>query len=269
MLSSQALDGSMLRSLISIEAFKAVGLMTIKAEPVFLYINSEAQGLYLLIEVITEEFFSSRNFPVKELFEAVNTSAKFTFKDGLNILDGFEKVIPDDENYNSLESLILLLDTEPIQSLPGRLEKKLNVESYLKYSAVTELIGNWDGIVHNFHLASSTNEEVFNFVPWDFDGTFWSYKSQKFNQDLNKLFNKVISVPKYDSLYASILHELINNQFTLDDALKSIDKHKTKIREAYNKDPLFAGKNSNLEIEVNRLKNFLKNHPLHENRKDL
>lgn len=262
-LSAQARDASMLRTLISVDAFNAAGLMTIKAEPAFLYINNEPQGLYIITEVITDEFFAARSFELNELFKAINTEAKFTFKEGFNVRIGFEKRIPGDGNYNSLESLIYLLDTEPLKTLPGKLEKKLDVENYLKYCAVTELIGNWDGIVHNFYLCSEENDRRLKFVPWDFDLTLSIYKSTEANNNLNKLFNKIISVGKYNSFYNSFLHELVTDKFTIDFASGKVEEYKNKINEAYYNDPLFGALKLDLNYEAEVIKNYFRNHPLY------
>lgn len=254
-LSSQASDPGMLRTLLASDAFVMTGLKTFQVMPVFVYINDQPHGLYLLTEPINEEFFTARNFYPGELYKAVNTKAQFTMLDGFYPADGFEKRIPDDDNYSSLEEVIKLLDTEPSSSLPEKLERIFNVDSYLKYSAANSLTGNWDGIIHNFYLFKDRDTKQFEFIPWDFDFTFYSYHSGVINHNSNKLFEKIISVPEYENRYNEILSEL-NDNYSVSYCLSKIDEFKNLINTAYNFDRWFSVNGFNLEHEAENLRRF-------------
>ncbi|MGD8782555.1 MAG: CotH kinase family protein [Ignavibacteria bacterium] len=253
-LSSQVIDPSMLRTLLACEGFNAAGLITYKAQPVVVYINDLLEGLYLLVEPINEEFFTARGLQVDQLYEAINTKAQFTVKDGFYVRDGFRKRIPDDENFYTLKELIYLLDTEPLSTLPEKLEAKLDVDSYLRYCAITYLTGNWDGIIHNFHLFRDKATGIFEFVPWDLDRTFYTYNG---DMNLNKLFDKVVSIDKYKTMYEKHLKNLSGEEFSIQFCESKINQFKDVIKQAYNADRWFEANGYELETEAGKITAFI------------
>ena len=256
-LSSQVIDPSMIKSLLAHDAFEKAGFSSYKTTPVYLYINNEGKGLYLLTEPINEEYFAARNREIGELYKAINTQAQFSMIDGFSPSEGFQKRIPDDENYHSLKSLITLLDTEHSSTLPVKLEKVFNVDKYLRYCAVTKLIGNWDGIVHNFYLLKDKTTNIIEFVPWDLDRTFSTYNGGAINLNSNLLFDKILAVPEYNTMYSAILKEISENNYTIDFCLEKIDEYKNLISEAYNSDRWLKANGYNLETEVEKIRSFI------------
>ena len=256
-LSSQATDPSMLRTLIAGEAFRAVGLKTYKTTPVFLYMNNEPQGLYLLTEPINEEFFADRDYPLGELYKAINTKAQFSMKNGFSLSEGFQKRIPDDDNFYSLENLIYVLDTEPVSRLPQKLNDIFDIDNYLKYCAVTSLIGNWDGIVHNFYLSKNKVTNIFEFVPWDFDLTFYSYQGGVISLNSNLLFDKIMSVYEYSEKYTELIHLFSENNLSKEFFLAKIEEYKILIETAYNSDRLIHTMGYNLDTEADNIRSFI------------
>jgi len=216
-------DPSMIRAWLCWNAIRRAGLSGARASFVRLYINDEYRGLYSNIEHIDEEF-TDRYFPGSQynsLFKCLYP-APLTFisndPDAYNFIQ-FDRRPYDQktndytQDYRELAEFIKLLNQTSIANLPCVIERKFNVDSYLKYAAIDVLTGNWDGYAYNqnnYYLAIDHWTGQFQFLPYDLDNTLgidwlnqpWENRNVMTWSNSNRpLFQRLLQVPEYASRY--------------------------------------------------------------------
>lgn len=257
-LSSQQSDPSMLRSRLSNYLFKEAGIKTFNMEPVTLNINGTAYGLYYIYEVVDEDFFLRRGVNTAEQYKAVWSLGDLSFKSNKEIKDGFKKCIPDDENYYTLEQLILLVDNPSDSTFLKEIETRFDVDKYLRYMAVSVLISNYDGIIHNFYLNRGNGSLKYEIVPWDLNITFDHEGARCAIPGTAGMINRLVLFPKYKELYRKYIVEFMNGSFAESNMNTKIDEMKEKIRDAYNNDRYLTAHSYNLDKETDILRTYIK-----------
>jgi spore coat protein H len=245
----------MLRTKLASYVYKEMGFEVFNSDFAFLKINSQNKGLYYIIERVEQNFFTRRNIPV---YEVINTlfGARFTFKDGNNIYEFFEKEINDDENLYNFENFIHALDTVKQENIFNELRKLLDIDSYLKYHAASTIIAAKDGFRNNIIFYKRTPENPYETLPWDFDGSFNSTFTGIFYGD-NELINKLLLNDSCQTLYRQYYAFCLENIFTESNLFPIIDETVKIIGSGYELDPYLGEAGYNLDIEVNKLKDFI------------
>jgi len=256
-LSGQATDPSYIRSYLASKMFLDAGIPTFKILPVAFYINNIYQGLYYIIEAINASFFYSRNIELSELYKAINGLAFFDDANFSDLRIGFEKKIPKDDNYTSLENLILKFNSLPDEIFVAEMEKIFDSDRYLKYMAISVLICNWDGVQHNFYLYTNTGTNKFNFLPWDLDYTFRNETSRTEFPGTNDLLNRLLEFPKYRTVYKNLFKEYLNSFFSQEYVSQIANELKVKLGNSYTEDPLVKANNFNYDSEIELIKSFV------------
>jgi spore coat protein H len=254
-LSAQVNDPTMLFSTIATNLYKKLGFPLFKSKHVFIKINNQDQGLYLLIEIIDDDFFLRRDIPIFELYKA-GFESLFTFSENIQPQFHFSKEIPENEDYYSLFELIYAIDTVNVKNLHLKLAKFLNIENYLRYHAMTSLINNPDAFQNNFYLIREAIDSPFKFIPWDFDRSF----EQTSNIGLygkNALIEKLLQNEYVLNRYISELEYQLDHIFTEENIFPIIDSTASFIEEAYNLDPYLGAGRFNFQEEIGGLKDYI------------
>jgi len=257
-MSGQAADPSFLRSYLAFEIFKNAGLKTPNIRPVVLIINGASQGLFYLIEPIDDEFFIKRGTKAGELYKAINSDAEFSFEHNKDVRNGFEKKIPEDENYYMLERLITTIDSEPNKTFSEKVEPLFTVDKFLQYMAVSVLICNWDGMVHNFYVYKDQTTERYEILPWDLDFSFIPEFSKINFPGSNDLIKKLLEIPKYRDQYKNYFRMYLDGCFSVMTVASKIDEMKNVISKAYSSDRWIQANGCDLNNEAELIKTFVK-----------
>jgi spore coat protein H len=257
-MSGQSTDPSLLRLYLATDVFKEAGLKVSLTQPVVFYINDVSQGLYYLIEPIDEEFFIKRGIKVGELYKAINGNAKFSFRENKELRNGFEKRIPEDDSYYTLEQLITTIDNEPDETFPQKIEQLFEVDKYLRYMAVSVLMCNWDGIVHNYHLYKDQTTGKYEIIPYDLDFTFNIETNQTAFPGSSSLLKKLLGFQKYRDMYKQYFYEYMNGCFSISHLSEKIDEMKQVISKAYLDDRWLQANGYDLNVESEKIKEYLK-----------
>ena len=99
------------------------------------------------------------------------------------------------------------------------IEQALDVEEFLRYSAVTLYLANLDSpfmLAHNFYMAVPAKENRVVWIPWDLNLSLGGFSMAGGNQtELSvfrrsslPLFDKVLAIPRYKTLYTKLLRQL-------------------------------------------------------------
>jgi spore coat protein H len=254
-LSAQVGDQSMLRTTLASFIYKEMGFDVFDSDYAFLKINGENKGLYNIIERVEENFFHRRNIPV---YEVINTlfGARFTFSNQTNLYEFFEKEINNNDNLYNFENFINALDTVEVENIFSGLSEFLDINSYLKYHAVSTVIAAKDGFRNNIIFYKKTAQSPYEIIPWDFDATFNPTFSPILYGD-NEIIQKLITNDSCAAIYNSYFNFCLENVFTESNLIPLIDETVKKVRKGYELDPYLGEAGYNIDREAEELKQFI------------
>lgn len=255
-LSAQTGDPTALNPTTGFWAFAQAGLLTPEVQPVAAYLNREFLGLYFLIEPIDEDFFRVRGRSLGSLYEATNANAQFSFAEGYNVRLGFESRGEREEFFGDLERLLLILDENPAEAVPEKVERLLDVENYLRYLAVSVLIHNWDGYFNNFRLHLDPGLAKFQFVPWDMDHILTLHPTRSNIRGANKLSERLLANAEYRARYRAILLELLDERLPVEDLNAQIAATAQQLAPAYAADRFLSAEKVTIFAHAERVAEF-------------
>lgn len=256
-LSSQSLDPTMIRTTIVSRLYKMRGVPVFRNKHIFLKINNQDKGLYLIIERIDEQFFLSRNIPIYEIFKA-GLDSDFSFDSPQHPRFTYEKKLPEDNNYAHLFDFINAIDTCRVSTIEQSLADYLDVDNYITYHAISSITNNNDSFKNNYYLQRETAAAPYRFIPWDFDRAFDPFYDLGLAGH-NTLFDKLRENQNIRDKYVAEIHLLLDNYFREDILFPIIDSTAAQIETAYNLDPFLGSGGYNLDFQVNQLKEVIRN----------
>jgi spore coat protein CotH len=251
-LSSQSLDPTMIHTTIVSRVYALYGTPIFYNKHVFLKINDQDKGLYLIAERIDQEFFEMRSMPTFEIYKA-GFDADFRFDGPEHPQFGFEKELPEDHNYQNLYDCIYAVDTSTVSQIEFSLGAYIDLDSYLQYHAISSLTNNTDAFLNNYYMHRTSASAPYTFIPWDFDRAFDPDKNVGLAGD-NSLFNKIIQNTDIQQKYNDELIFILDNYYREDIIFPIIDSTAVHIAYAYEIDPFLGGAGRKLDDEVAKLK---------------
>jgi spore coat protein CotH len=254
-ISCQVYDKTMIKTALASYLYEMTGFPGFFSEPVFVTINDENKGLYVLTERIDEIWFQKKQMQVYELYQ-VQFDAKFTFTRRNNVKENFEKEIPEDDNFENLETMINAIDDVAPEYVFTELNKYIDVKEYLRYHAITSVRHDPDAFTNNFFLYKETPGAPFRIIPWDFDKTFDVIGSVGLYGD-NDIIKKLFQNDSCRVLYKQYMKDILENVFTEEKLYPLIDQYAQKIKPFYQYDPYLG--EFVYEDEVQFLKTFITN----------
>ncbi|MBC8230563.1 CotH kinase family protein [bacterium] len=239
-LQADCFDPSLLRSKLAYDLFSRTKVLTPAASFVHLQLNGEFMGVYKELEQIDQRFLSiNGRDPTGNLYK----------------VDGFMKILPSEGAYRTryeketnkggsyfdLIEFIELINLTPNNLILETLSAVLDVEEYLDWYCVNQLVGNFDFASHNYYLYHDLKENKWEIIPWDMDGAFGSFTDYTMPIDVctrnspmwgvpawwDRFHDRILSVPQFRRMYCVRLLELMGKEFT-DELMFA------RIKEAYN-----------------------------------
>jgi len=221
-------DKSQLREKVAADVFKKAGVPVSHTAFYTLYVDHgdgpEYFGLYTLVEevdntVIQTQFSSDSG----NLYKPEDSD----FVDGSFDPAEFEKKTNEDAaDWSDIIALFAALHDGTATDATWRqnLEALFDVDEYLKYLAVNEIIQNWDtyGVMpHNYYLYNSPDTGKLTWIPWDNNEALDAGKQGgALNLDFSNLNSakwpliaKIYADDVYRALYATYLQEVITGAF--------------------------------------------------------
>jgi len=253
-LSAQIYDPTFLATDVASYYYNQAGFPSFEHSHIFLRINGNDDGLKKMIEKVNVDFFEKRQLEVSELYKS-GSNISFSFQTGdLNNLpqSSFDKKIPNDDNYQSLDQLYYALDSGKIRNETSSIDQHLDIEQYLRYHAVTTFINNLDAFENNFFLWKTTAVAPIKIIPWDFD---WAFKRTGHAglYGENAIIEIMLKDQQMFEYYKLELENLINNIDLEMDVFTIIDSKAKEIQAAYELDP-FLSEIYDFEEEKEKLK---------------
>ena len=252
-LSAQYNDTSFCRYRLAQSLFKKAGLHCPDVRPVHLFFDNCYHGIYLAIEIVDELFLQRRDLPISSLYKAKSNSW-FTSKNGIVPQAQFDKKLPEDDmTFSDLERLFLILDKGLTVNDTASLGAVLDIENVLDYYAVSMMIRHYDGIVKNFYLYLNPSINKFQFIPWDFDLTFYGSPRLKYPTWENNLYEQLMAIEAYNSYVKNRMKEL----FDYTETAGKLDSLQIEVESAVAYDPWLKVEQRNFSGEVAELQWYL------------
>ena len=172
-------DASLLRSYIAADVFRSFGVPAPEVAFYQLYIDagdgSTFFGLYSVVETpddpLLQTFFGNSD---GNLYKPQGSGATW------NTLDtrSFEKKSNRDEaDWSDIEAAFEALNADRDDASRWRsgLEDVFDVDGFLRWLSINQLIGNWDAygqMAHNYYLYASSADDLIHWIAWDLNESF-------------------------------------------------------------------------------------------------
>lgn len=228
-LNAETNDVSLMRSKLSWELFRYLGVPGSRCNHVLLYINNAFYGVYVNTEHIDETFVKSRFgnndgnlykclWPADLVYLGEDPEAYKFDHDDRRAYD--LRINEEWDDYADLAGLIGVINQAEEGRFPEELEDVFNVQQYLKVMAVDVMTGNWDGYIgnrNNYYLYRDQSTGRFEYIPYDLDNTFgidwlgedWSSRSiYSWNIPDVPLYERVLEVESYRQQYTAYIRQL-------------------------------------------------------------
>ncbi|MCP5092629.1 MAG: spore coat protein [Gammaproteobacteria bacterium] len=171
-------DQSFLREKVAADVFAKAGLAVSHTAFYTLYVDHgngpEYFGLYTLVEEVDGEVLDTQfSSDDGNLYKPEDFGASFV--DGsFSEIDFEKKTNEDEEDWSDILALFAALHDETVSTDPAtwraNLEAVFDVDGFLKYLAVNEIIQNWDSygkMTQNYYLYNDPETSKLTWIPWD------------------------------------------------------------------------------------------------------
>ncbi|MFC4803380.1 CotH kinase family protein [Neobacillus sp. GCM10023253] len=228
-LNAEYKDPSSIRNKLSLDLFQVFGVLSPRSQHVRLYLNGHYEGVYLHLESVDDLFFKKRGLQVDSIYYAVKPDADFSLyrykseelKESL--LLGYQRKFGTTADDCKLTDFINIINNTPHDKFEEEISKHLDVEKYLRWLAVAVCTQNYDGFKKNYALYRNPETQLFEILPWDYDGTFgrdWDAEIIKPDSlsinGKNHLTKKLLECPAFRKQYRALMEELLDTLFTPD-----------------------------------------------------
>ncbi len=233
-------DPSIIRSKLSFDHFRNVGVPASRASHAGLYINGKYYGLYVSVEHIDDEFIQKsfeddKGYLWKCLYGADLRYQGLNQQTYKNLNNGGTPVYElmtnkETGDFSQLVRLINVVNNTPASFFADSLEKIFDVRRFLQYLAMNVLVGGWDdywSLTNNYYLYYIPSQDRFTFIPYDYDNTFgvdwfnqnWSesnpYNKHKIVGGSRPLVDRILAVSQYRNLYTHFIELFRAKTFSL------------------------------------------------------
>lgn len=234
------------------------------------YMNNQLWGLYAVIEEIDDEFckkwFSNNDGNLFKGDPHGDLRWKGSATQSLYETEYELKNNSTTNNWSDLISLINIINNTPVSNLQASLEPKLNTVSFVKQWAALNMFSSLDSYIgsgHNYYIYHDTILDKFQWIAWDNNEAFGSFKNslssaQLLNLDLyylsnptsKPLCNNMLNNPYFKELYKAAYCELKQdfNNIYFDPKIDSI---KNKIQSSVYADPKKIYTSSKFDSSIN------------------
>lgn len=235
-------DPSIIRSKLCWDQFKFLNVPSSRANHVKLFINKKYYGLYINVEHIDENFlktrFSNNSGNLYKCLWPADLTYRGSDPELYKFMQGDRRTYDLKTNkslddYSGFAHFITVLNQSNAQTFEQEIQKVFNVDGYLRMLAVDVATGNWDNhwyLKNNFYLYHNPQNDLFEFIPYDYDNTFgidwfninwgnrtiynWGHPSEP-----RPLATRILDVPRFKdrfSFYLNLLLEQSYNNSVLD-----------------------------------------------------
>ncbi len=269
-------DPSIMRSKLSFDFFRELGVLSPDCFYCLVKINGVSQGVYLQLESVDELFFQKRGLMCRSIYYAVNDNANFSLispihDDVKKRLDsGYELKFGDESETELLRKFILRLNTVSRADFGEYIQEQLNIEEYLHWLAGVVCTQNFDAFIQNYALYRNEQTGRYGIIPWDYDATWGrDVRGKRLSHDYvpiegyNTLSARLLDVPKFRKMYRTIIEEILETTFTVEYIEPQVTRLYGLLRPYVSRDPVVSVNLRKFEGEPEVILNFIKKRNLY------
>ncbi|MBL7765038.1 MAG: CotH kinase family protein [Chitinophagaceae bacterium] len=250
-------DPSFMREKLSNDFMISHGIPAPRVTYCNVYMNNQLWGLYNVVEEVDDEFckawFNSNDGNLFKGDPHGDLRWKGSTTQSLYESDYELKNNSTTNDWSDLIGLIDILKNTPIASLYPTLDSKLNTSGFVKYWAASNLFSSLDSYIgsgHNYFLYHDTVTNLFQWISWDNNEAFGSFKNglstaQLKDLDMYYLSNPATNRPLCNNMLANSTYKYMYNDaycalkqdFTNDYFDPKIDSLRTVLQASVYADP--------------------------------
>ncbi|WML40026.1 CotH kinase family protein [Neobacillus sp. OS1-2] len=279
-LNAEYKDPSLIRNKLSFDFFSEIGVLSPQSRHIFLTSNGRAEGVYLELESVDENFLKRRNLADGSIFYAVDGDANFSLMSDLDKITktslelGYERKYGIAENDYFLQEFIFNINTLSQTDFEKEIRKYVDIDKYLRWIAGIIFTSNYDGFVHNYALYRNGDTGLFEVIPWDYDATWGrdvNGKEMEANyvpiDGFNTLTARLLDTDVYRKNYRNLLEEIMNHQFTNEFMMPRVEKLLQLIRPYVLLDPYKKQTIDDFDQEREVIANYIEERRIYLQRK--
>lgn len=202
------------------------------------FVNDRSWGLYIVSEVMDEQFYKSRMGYSDTPVYKTNLGANFTYwgsdpsdYTNLTCFGGpcYDPETDEASDYTALINFLYVLNNSPDESFESQISKVLDVDSFLRAVIMEISTSNWDGINNEcnniFLFLNSANQFVYWRQDLDLSFGFPDVMDQPvmdyteinpYKYSPNVLFVRVMNVKSFRDSFTNYFWDLLNKYFMVD-----------------------------------------------------
>lgn len=252
--------GSVFSETIITEILRDLAIKTYRCNYSRLFLNGTYHGVYVNVERIDQSFIE-RNLPDPDglLFKVdeggPGANLQFIGDDPSQYKKAFEPQTKSAKNgTQQLVEFIKRINQSPETDIAAKLEQQLELDDFLKVSAVLLLAGAFDQLTgwgpHNYYLYQDRNNERWRYLPWDLDVGFsemafgkikvlddWNAAWPAAGQNPNPLVDRIVADPMLLQRYRDHARIILDKYFEPERLCSIIDARYALIKEDLAADP--------------------------------
>ncbi|MFI5381070.1 MAG: CotH kinase family protein [Tepidisphaerales bacterium] len=235
-LNAAFIDRSLMRHKLAYDLFRSVSAPgqprhAVASRFVEVHLNGGYQGVYLLMERVDRHLVGFAPFAKEDqahacLFKAVNHDAGFDQPGHGGFVQSEPKPLVM-AYWQPLDALNEFISTAPaaeFRKAETGIATRIDLDNAIDFHLLVLVTGNADGITKNFYLARARPDAGapsprFDFVPWDYDGTFGqNWNATPLPPELwlsNHLFDRLLEDPDYRRRFAARWQQLREKEFSV------------------------------------------------------
>lgn len=248
-------DPSMLREKLAYDLFAKAGVPASRACFARIYVTVEGKyeneyaGLYTLVEQAGSDFLTRHFGSKKGLLVKVESHGDLRYRG--DDWSAYERDLEIDKGKKKdtapLMQFIQFLHDSTGEEFAAEIDDRMNVEGFLRLTAVNTLLSNLDsyaGTGHNFYIYHNPTTKKFEFIPWDLNEAFGNFSMQSTPEQLmdldvyrpyagdRVLIRRLMEIKKHRERYCAILTDLIEGPFSTATMSAEIDRLHARIADA-------------------------------------
>lgn len=248
-LANSAQDGSYLSELICGELFRAAGVPAARVGHAVVTINGRKRGLYYLKEGYDSDFLrahfksSGGNFYDGGFLRDIDQPLQLISGTG-DVADG-----------KDLKALVAAAREPDAKKRFERLEKLLDLDSFVSYLVVEAIVWDWDGYpfkCNNYRVYHDPVKDKITFIPSGMDQMYWEPNGPALPGFGGLVARQLIDTPEGKKRYFARLREVMKTVYKPDEIVKRLDELEKKVQPALA--AVDAGAGRAYKGEVDRLR---------------
>lgn len=255
-------DPTLMREKVTLDFMRDFGVYAPRCTYANVYLNNVLWGLYSTVEQVDKKFLNTRlGENDGNLFKAGDDGGEFTWYGSNQVDYETEFELKTNDSLNDWSDLINFIDVlnNTSSNFETELEKTFNVDAFLKYWAVCNILTNLDSYLEstrNYYIYHNLLTDQFDWIAWDVNeafgvygmGNVYEYEWDKTNGRI--LLDKLLTVSSYRTSYTDYLYDLTSDYLSSGWLNNKIDSVYAVIKTSVYADTLKMFTNQNFEDNI-------------------